>query len=546
MNSTAALVRRRRNAWKRSRAALHRRRSAYPPADVTGLAQAFLDWLNKPRKKKVIFFALLTLRYVSGGSVLTETLHISTHKLNTTEGDSPSNTPFRVLLRPEDIPPFRQEVKEPFSEGISLLPSGKLTIGNPDGTINAKLPPTRSWLGGTIEVKMTGDASEVPLSSAATVYKGRLGSPVRSEENIEVDIFSRHLDLENRLMPTATFTGPNSEVHLEPFGYGELKNIPLILVDSVNLVYATVTGPIQSIDNVFNNGVALVLTTDYTVNLTTGRVTLVNPLTGTLTADIKGYQISGTYSDKRGDFVNHALTNFGGLVAADLDSASFTQFNTDVPEASYFYAGQEMSVREFVSRLLNPVIGYLVETRSSKFKIGLVPLPVASPDLTLDRNDIIGRGREIPLSFVLNIATVRYDRNHTVQASQSLGDAAPVQSTTSAGRAKRAWLADEWRSTKSATPGATEGRNLVPTAEDVVVDSYFLAKAAADTYAARWKTFFGVQRYLIDHDFNLKPFQIDILAKLRLTNAWRTSVDTIVVMQEEGYGSGLVSRRLFL
>src|SRR3972149_5587297 len=143
---------------------------ARPPTFSPRLAASYATWLRAARKEPVIFLVTVTPRYISGGVVATANLYLSTHTYNTLSTDSPANTPFLPRLTAASVPPFRQEIKEPFEGGVSLLPTGTLRIDNVDGSLNGWLPPSYIWEGAAITVKVTTDPDVIRLADAPVLY----------------------------------------------------------------------------------------------------------------------------------------------------------------------------------------------------------------------------------------------------------------------------------------------------------------------------------------------------------------------------------------
>ncbi|MDP3771272.1 MAG: hypothetical protein Q8R16_03155, partial [bacterium] len=144
-----------------------------PTATLANEVLQLDDWLAR-RVAKRIFLVKLTLRYASGGSVATDILYLSNHAYNTRADEDPANTEYIAVLRDDGLPTFRQELSDTFW-GISMPSFGGLVISNADGQFDAKLPPSRQWEGGEVEVKMTGDRSELDLADAVVLLKGVMG-----------------------------------------------------------------------------------------------------------------------------------------------------------------------------------------------------------------------------------------------------------------------------------------------------------------------------------------------------------------------------------
>lgn len=520
---------------------------------------SFSDWLDAPVTTKV-YLVTPTLRYVSGGVVLTENLRISNYPYNTTGSESPANTEFVAVLQDQDVPSLAQELSS-FFFGVGIPSFGSLIVSNADGEFDGKLPPTREWEGGELEVKLTGPRDELALSNGKVIFKGVVGKLLGSTQNrMEWEILSRLKELDNKKFPTTTFAGPNGEQIWEPVLYGHGQNIEPHLKDATsttNIIYKVTGHALTDITDVYDNGVKLTVTTQWTKDLANGEFALKQAPTGKITCDAKGKatKYPGDYSEQRFDFIFDAMESYGGISSNNINAASFSQANADVSGPSWIYVKEPVSVLEFANRLLHPVLGWLFFDRAGTAFAGILKSATGTPDLTLTTGELLPlsgddpagditstRGAEILVSRV----TLLYDQNGTVQSEDSIGASGAVDPGTEAGRERRAWLAQEWRrGTPKEPSSATGGRTLYPTAGELEVPSYFRNKADADAFAQRIIDFFGVSRRVIRCKANVQPFKIDLHDVVRISDGrFFSSLDTRVVSFRENYGENVVEMEL--
>ena len=528
---------------------------------------SFSDWLIAPVTTKV-YLVTLTLRYVSGGAVLTEKLYLSNYPYNTGSSDDPANTEFIAVLQDQDIPSFLQELSGTLF-GLGIPSFGELRIANADGEFDNKLPPTREWEGGEALLELTGPKAELAYANRKTILKGVLGKILEATDNhIRVEALSRLQDLKRKMFPTTTFTAANGELALAPVLYGYGQNLTPILKDAVNLVYK-VTGPtLTDIGAVYDNGVALTLTTQWTKDLANGEFTLLQSPVGAITCDAKGKatKYPGDYSEQRFDFIFDAIESYGGISSNDIDVASFSQGNVDVSGSSWIYMKEQVSVLDFAVMLLHPVVGYMFADRTGKFFAGVIKAASGTPKLTLTDANLIplsggvslgeGNVEESGDKDITSVALAEalysrvrllYDQNGTIQSEDSIGAAGAVNPGTEAGRKRRAWLAQEWRSTEKELTGATQGRNLYPNAGELEVQSFFRNKSDADNFAQLWLDKFGVSRRVVTCRASVQPLQTEMHDVIRLNRSrFFTNVDTRVIRYRENYAENVIEMGLLV
>jgi hypothetical protein len=532
------------------------------------------EWINL-RRKKLIYLVTLTLRYASGGSVVTENIYLANHAFNTYADEDPPNTEFIAVLRDEDIPPFKQELSETLY-GLSIPSFGKIVINNADGQFDAKLPPNRVWEGGDVVVKLTGDRCDIGLENAITIFTGKIGKVTWSDNVISAEILSKAAALAKINIPNTTFEGPNGEDVIAPIAYGYVNNLTPYLKDPVELTYKVAGHAINAISAVYDNGVALTAGSQYSTNLASGEFTLNQSPSGVITCDVQGKSVLGVFSANRGDFIYDILLTYGELLPAEIDGGSFVGFKLDTIVAgdSGIYLDSERSILEIISDLLKPVLGYLYFSRTGAAFIGRFTLPTSSSvvSLSLDSREIFPQGDAesdsaaagdvlivSQVDKLFSKAVLLYDHNYTVQLASDLGQASPVDPDTESGQERISWLAQESLRTEIELTGATEGRNLYPTAEDMEpLESYFIEKADADAAAQYWLDVFGVQRFIISVRCTIAPLQTTLHNIIELDylildedtggkrNRWFTETKTRSVAYEENYGENIINMLLFI
>lgn len=539
-------------------------------ATAAGAASA---WLQK-RKKKLIFFVTMHIRNVVdsgfGAVVYTADLHLANHALNTKATDTPANTEFIAILSDQNIPPLKQELADAIY-GVTLPSFGKIVINNQDGQFDDYL--AWSWEGGTFTLKLTGDKSELDFSNALTVFTGVMGKMTYSDNVISVEILSRSQELSTKTLPTDTFLGPDGQDVPSPICYGYVNNITPILKDNVNYVYKIAGHALASNDAVYDNGVALAAG-QWTSDLANGEFTLNQVPSGVITCNAAGKIIDGAFSARRGDFIKDMAKTYAALTDADLEGASFQQFNVDVPENSGMWISSQVSIIDAMNELLRPVLGFVFFSRAGLMTIGQFKLPAgdASAVIELNSSNIFPQGDaqsdasaagDILLVEQVNqlyaSVTLKYKLNYTVQKESELGAADPVDPTTAAGAARRAYLSKDGFEAKVSLTGSTEGRNLYPTAIDMdPIQSYYFDKVHAQTAAQYFLTVFGIKRWIVVVKTNLLSSQTLLHNIVQLTYTVEDEATggikarffngkkARIIGYEENYGDNTTTIKLFV
>lgn len=533
------------------------------------------EWFKK-RKKKLIYLVTLTLNYASGSGVSTENIYLSNHAFNTYADETPPNTEFIAVLRDNDIPSFKQELSEALY-GIAIPSFGKLVINNADGQFDSKLPPNRVWEGGSFVIKLTGDRSELALQFAVTLCTGTLGKLTYSDNTITVDILSRAIELQKKTVPNQTFIGPNDEEVVAPVAYGYINNLSPFLKDPVEYTYKVAGHAISGVTHVYDNGVELTSGSQYSVDLANGEFTLNQFPSGQITCDVQGKPILGDFSASRVDFIYDLLQTYGGLTIDDVDGASFSSVESFMGGDSGFYINSDTPVLTAIEELLQAPLGFLYFNRLGKAIIGRFEIPDAGSVITLELDsaeifpqgnagsdsgatgDVIISNQVDRLFYKTRMA---YDHNFTIQSEDSLGAAPPVDPETSSGMARRAWLSKEHLVVENELTGATVGRNLYKTAEEMKdpIETWFINKSDAVNAGQYWLDVYGVQRYLVSIQCTAAPLQTSLHNIIVLTyyvkdensgetknlTRWYNGRKMRSVAYEENYGENIVNLLLFI
>ena len=427
--------------------------------------------------------------------------------------DFPSNyltNPHRTII--SSVPTLKRTLQEAFT-GKSSDTWGTLTIFRENGK---HLTPDRVW---KIDDILTGDllvrgqpvliyygGDDMPESEYQLIFSGYVRHITGWDNTtIKIEVQDRTESLKEKVIaPNTVQAGTNvptdSVGKVIPVVLGNCYGITPVLVDRVNYIYQysdTSIFPVQSVNAVYVNGYQWPAT-DYTVDLSNGKVTLAYRPTGDVTMDVSGAKYSGVFKNKIGEIAEGVLKAVGGFSEDDIDSAYLSAFNIDVQYPVGLYVNEKMTISQCFDRLISGIPAWYTFTRSGVFRIGQFALPSGTPkfvfreNFPLVKNSLSGETEK----RLLKSQTIKYGRNYTPlrQISSSITDLDRVS-----------WLSNEWRETKYSDssvavkfPLATDGEAK----ESCIVNS-----ADASAVAAMHTSIFG--RYNNIYSIKAKPFNLD-------------------------------------
>jgi len=435
------------------------------------------------------------------------TLYYSGEGFVTSPTESPANTLFEPRLV-EPISFSRSMFSSGKIGGFSVPGFGNLVLTNADGGLDDWVG--YGWDGRSVEVKV-GEAGAA-YQYYFTIFQGQAKSIEFDDLFISVILRDNQNDFVVDYPDTFyAGTGGNegsSELanQPKPHCYGEVYNIEPVLVDATNYVYQVHDGDIQAIDAVYQGGVELTLTTDYTVDLTNGRFTLVAAPDGVITADVKGSKVDGTYLESAADIIQHIVEDHAGFTyPGDFDTASFTALNTANSSTVGVYDRDITTVAEVLDRIINTVGGFYGFNRDGEFQVGRVELPTGAADAEFDSTTIIEITRLA--SEVPNFRTrVKYKKNYRVM-SESDFDA----SITAANR-------DFFvREGDFAVATDTNVQTPYPNSKEILIDSLFAGSSAASTEATRLLNIYKAQRDFFRILVKTQPYTLKLNDVVKIT-----------------------------
>lgn len=446
----------------------------------------YTAWLAVDNKERAI---LVEAKAYSGG--VETTRYFSNRGFTSAPTDTPANTAYEDILM--SVPQIRSVLAEVFT-GKSFVTFGDLVIDNGSGVRDSWL--TDSWDGRDVTIYL-GDP-EWNKADFRTVFMGAIEDISAGDTrtlNLRIrgrqHLFSVPVSL-NRVGGTGT-----AKDQRIPLAYGEVKNVQPVLIDAATRKYQWHDGQVQSVDAVYDNGVAIAT---YTADLTLGTITLTAAAGGTITLDGKGSKTGGTYVNKIADIAQRIITERSAITVGSIDTATVTQLNTDAPGvAGVFFSRDNVTVLQALDEVLGKAGAYYTVDRVGKVAFGLFSAPSGTPVLYLTDDDyelstLMMKRRITPLKSV----RVGYARFHTVA---NYGASAALT------EAQRQRLSDEYLVAYQATAGATGYALAVD--GDIAGTPYVVSGDAA-TEATRRAALWGVLRRVFGLRGFLAPQQVKL------------------------------------
>ena len=447
------------------------------------------------------------------------TLYVGTDGVTTGPADTPAHTNFEPIL--QDPGYFARSIYSGHKLGGRSLPDrGRMVLVN-TGEFDDWLAYHWDGRGVTLYAGAAGDA----WADFEVVFDGLAGELEYSRNAIELPLRDK-ADLIDKLVQDTLFAGTGGNEggddlkdKPKPVCLGEVYNAVPVLVDSTNWVYQVNDGPIDAVSAVYDNGKQLTLTTDYTVDLANGRLTLVSAASGLITADIKGDKTGGVYAASAGAVARRLVTKYAGLAdPGDLDTAAFSALDTATTAPVGLYLGTSaVNLADTLDQVVWSVGGFWGYTRAGLLTVGRIEDPAGrSADLVLDEIDL-NKGSLLRDAFGKPHWRERlnYKRAWAVQLPDSL-DAAATDTY-------KDFVAQEYRTSAAEDPdikadGAGMGGH--PGALDPDPENTLLAdKTDADNEAARRLTLTGKRRDLFHVSVKTQGLTVSVAAVVTLTHS---------------------------
>lgn len=440
----------------------------------------YLDWL---KDDSAIFTFLVEAMAMVGG--VETTIYISTVAYST---------------GPTDIPP---NVTYDPSATLDVLFTEQLTLDNSDSSISAGQVSIDNFDG-----SRDGWFNYVWANRSIKVYVGDVrwarGDFRMVFNGVVADIAPNgrqgiYLKLRDRLQQINT---PVSDVllggtgqykdELVPVSFGELHNVTPLLENGVTLAYRVHTGPIEGVPEVRDNGVPLTGTSQPTIDVSTGRITLVASPAGSITATVQGDK-NVTYRNTCAALVQRIVTGYGDaskrLSVSDIDTTVFSVFDSTHQQPMGVGCDSKTNILDLCRQLTGSIGAQIYFTSQGLLRIiQLTPTPQGTPVVvTANDMDVKSLGPSQRTDVVAAIK-LGFCKNWTVQANLTSGISV----------AHKDMYAQEWLVSNKID--VTTQANYKMSGEPNQQDTMLLTRVDADAEAQRQLDLWKVPRMVYEFE----------------------------------------------
>lgn len=321
------------------------------------------------------------------------TIYLSSKPYTTEVGETPSGVSYDPCIAGSLS----------FQEGISLdlTPSigyGNIELANHDGSKDTWLNWT--WTNRTIRV-YTGDP-RWPRDDFYLIFTGVINDIVPGGTSTLNLVVLNKIDRLNNpisektlgsLYPTVADGGVQGNESkpvgalqnrdsILPLCFGECFNVTPLLISSAltggttnTLTYMVHDGPIQEIIEIRDNGVPIY---EHTVNLSTGTFTLNKAPAGTITCQVRGSTLGGTYSTVASDIIKYIALTYGPsnsrFTQNDIDLGNFILAQARSAPVGIYITDRE-NVLDICSKLAASVGGVVTTNLPGKLQMRFLEIP---------------------------------------------------------------------------------------------------------------------------------------------------------------------------
>jgi len=277
---------------------------------------------------------------------------------------------------------------------------------------------------------------------------------------------------------------------------------------------------------------------EWTEDLSNGRFTLLAKPDGTVTCDIKGSTLGGTYSGSCADIMNYIVQNYGGLTSGEVNSASISALNTKNSTEVGFYTGVEsINILDCLDFLADSIGGFFGFNRTGEFICGRFEAP-ASSSLSIAQADIQKDSIDRQQFFYPVYSLIyNYRKNWTRQDPSNLATSVP---------ADQAALYSKDYLTTQTSDSAVQAK--FKGAVELVINSGIYDSTDAETERDRLIALYGVRRSIFTFKTFVLPFSIDLNSTINITHeqlGLSAGKDAVVVETNEDGLSGIITVKAF-
>lgn len=374
---------------------------------------AFIAWLAGAHRRCLI----AEVAVKSGGSEIVR--YLSTTGYVSASVDTPANQLYNGRI--SGGVRFTRRLDLAGSGGSMAF--GDIELDNEDGALDGWLSDI--WAGRAINIYLgqpDWDKSDFELVFSGTVED--IAPKSRNRLSLKVrDIFGPL----NSTLSTATVGGTaDNKDALRPICLGECFNITPVLLDSATQKYGVhLDAAIEDVLEVRDNGISVA----FTGTVANGYFVLTNARYGTITCDVQGAKIAGSYRNDVGGLVEWVATVLGDgnfITAGQIDAAALAAFRAAVAQPVGLYTDGRANRLQVMQQLAASVGATVTTTYDGK--LILVRIGFGTPAGAIGTRQMLD-GSFVPLSRPQVQGAIRLDaeRNWTPQPSGLAGSVTAPQ-----------------------------------------------------------------------------------------------------------------------
>lgn len=280
-----------------------------------------------------------------------------------------------------------------------------------------------SWKNAVIKIYMGGE--DLPFSEYQLIYMGSVRQEHWAEDRVWFDTVN-FLDILRRGIPfTPLFTtNASSEDRGKyiPLLFGQVEGIIPLLSDNstgnahVYTIADSAFQTLKAVDATYDGTTLLTLTTQYTVDLTGCKVTLVNYTpSGTITVDAKGAKISDITGESSTDLMTNASDIIRFLIlevlrlgTSYINSASFLAAKNDNTFELSKYIRYKRNLSVYLTAIQSTVLGNLKLNNDGEFVFDIYE-PAFVADDSISNAEIGNFVQSSPISKIYTGIKVHYN-----------------------------------------------------------------------------------------------------------------------------------------
>ncbi len=396
---------------------------------------------------------------------------ISDEPYITDPADTPSSCAYSPIIGGSGLPEFRRVVNDVFDGGASTgfgtvtLASTSAAYTSSAGAGNAVMTLPR---GTAVTLKVAAPRDQFAYSTAITLATGkinRIGGSSDGDLSLEIIDGSAAIASKQIAIDTAT----------APLCFGYCRNVTPFLTNPATLKYTVHDSAVNDIVAVYDDGVLLTLGTDYTKTNASGYFNLTGSPAGTITCDVQGAKVSGTWLQSTQAIIGNLLDRAG--------VTAYTRAYNSVPSGTIgLYLTATDTLGNILNKLMQGCAGYWLLDRTGVLNFSQYPLP-AGGGTTYDDHALLDRVQVDESDRLYSTIKYQYRTNWTTQTQVR-----PAATAAQAAFAAAAGLLGNTTQATVAEYTYTDSPLLV---------TYFDSSTDAAAVATRLQTLYGVPRKII-------------------------------------------------